>query len=511
MWVRGHRCSARLGVGLLASLFVATTGGTIAEAESKAVTAAVEEQRVATEHEVAIGGRDIEYTATAGTVVLRDREKDKPEASIFYVAYTKDGVDDSGERPIMFSFNGGPGSSSIWLHMGALGPYRVNLDAFGKAATPPAAFVPNAESLLDRTDLVFIDPVSTGYSRAAPNTKAGKFHGVRSDVKSVGEFIRLYVTRNDRWLSPKFVIGESYGATRAGFLSRHLRKRYGMELNGVALISAALDFQTISFHEGNDLPYTLFLPTYTATAWYHDALGDRLQKQDLRAVLERAERFAEGPYARALREGSELSEARRREIAGEFSRLTGLSTTYVTRGDLRVPIQRFAKELLRDRGRTVGRFDSRYTGRDPDLNRGRFAYDPSYEAIQGAFTSALYGYMHRELDYTSDLPYKVISRDVHPWDYGPYKNRYVNAANALRKAMTRNPHLKVFVAAGYYDLATPYRTADHTLRHMDLPPEVRRNLTGAIYEAGHMMYVHKPSRVKLKHDLAAFIADATGE
>src|SRR5271170_1284732 len=465
---------------------------------------APEEKSSVTKHSVRIGGQEIKYTATAGTILLKT-EDGTPKASIFYVAYTKDDVSDVSQRPIAFTFNGGPGSSSVWLHLGAFGPRRVQMGDAGTLLPPPYKLVDNESSLLDVSDLVFIDPVSTGYSRAVPGEPAKQFHGIEEDVQSVGDFIRLYATRNKRWSSPKFIAGESYGTTRAAGLSSYMQQRFGMYLNGIILISTILNFETAEFDIGNDLPCILYLPTYSAIAWYHKKLPPELQSEDVSKVVDESRKFAAGEYAAALMQGDALPDARRTEIAQKVARLTGLSPAYVERTNLCVEIQRFTKELLRDERRTVGRIDGRFTGIDRDAAGETPEYDPSIAAIMGPYAGMLNDYVRNDLKFDSDLPYEILTGRVRPWNYAPYENRYVNVAEKLRSAMTENPFLHVFVAKVYYDLATPFFAADYTFDHLGLDPSLRSHLTGAYYEAGHMMYVHPPSLAKLKADIAQFI------
>jgi carboxypeptidase C (cathepsin A) len=454
-------------------------------------------------HSISIGDKKLQYQALAGNLLLKE-ESGKTKASIFFVAYTKSGVTDLSKRPITFAFNGGPGSSSVWLHMGALGPKRVLMGDQGQPLPPPGKLVDNEFTLLDVTDLVFIDPVTTGYSRPAPGVSGKEFHGVQQDIESVGEFIRLYTTRYKRWASPKFLAGESYGTTRAANLVNYLQDQYGMNFNGVILISAVLNFQTIIFDEGNDLPYALFLPSYTATAWFHKKLSSELQ-DDLKKTLKEAEKFAEGEYTAALMKGSKLSAEQRKEVAQKVARYTGLSEDYVLGSNLRVPGQRFMRELLRKEKRNVGRFDSRYKGLDVDAVGDRPDYDPSYAVVQGAYTAMLNNYVRTELKYESDLPYEILTGRVRPWDFGNAKNKYLNVAPALRQAMTKNPSLRVFVANGYYDLATPYLATEYTFNHMELPAKLEKHVSMGFYEAGHMMYLQKASLEKLRSDLAGFI------
>lgn len=464
----------------------------------------VPEDKVAqTKHSVHISGQEIKYTATAGVLVMKT-EEDAPKASVFYIAYTRDDVSDVSQRPIMFTFNGGPGSSSVWLHLGAFGPRRVEMGDAGALLPPPYKLVDNESSLLDVTDLVFIDPVSTGYSRPAPGESPNQFHGVQEDVQSVGDFIRLYATRNKRWSSPKFLAGESYGTTRAAGLSGYLQQRYGMYLNGIILVSAILNFQTADFHTGNDLPYILYVPTYTAIAWYHKKLPSDLQG-DLRNAVRESEDFANGEYSSALMAGDALPAAKHVEVVKKLARLTGLSEDYIERTNMRVEISRFTKELLRNQRRTVGRIDGRFTGIDLDAAGEGPEYDPSIAAIMGPYTATLNDYVRSDLKFDSDLPYEILTGRVFPWSFKQYENRYVDVGETLRSAMTENPFLHVFVAKGYYDLATPFFAADYTFDHLGLDPSLRAHLTGAYYESGHMVYAHLPSLAKLKQDTAQFI------
>jgi carboxypeptidase C (cathepsin A) len=465
----------------------------------------IKEKTSHTFHALTLGGKKLEFDANAGTMLLKE-EDGKTTASIFYVAYTKRGSD-AATRPITFCFNGGPGSSSVWLHMGVFGPKRVLLSDEGEALPPPAKLVDNDYSLLDLTDLVFIDPVSTGYSRAAEEKNAKQFHGVQEDVQSVGEFIRLYVTRNNRWQSPKFLAGESYGTTRAAGLAGHLQSRLGMRFNGILLISTVLNFETLSFAEGNDLPYSLYLPGYAATAWYHKKLETGLQG-DLRSTLAEAEKFAEGEYTTALMKGTSLGADEKKAVAAKLARYTGLSDQYILRSNLRVEGQHFMAELLRDKGKTVGRYDSRLIGTDASDISERPDYDPSYAAVQGPFTTAWNTYIRKDLNFENDMMYEILSGRVQPWNYGKATNRYLNVAPTLREAMTQNKDLRVFVANGYFDLATPYFASIYTFNHLGADKKLKERVTMAYYEAGHMMYIHKPSLVKLREDIGKFMTTA---
>ena len=474
-----------------------------------------QDQLSITQHSVTIGQQEIHYTVTAGTIVLKEeQEKDrksdgeKAKASVFFVAYTLDNTGDTAKRPITFSFNGGPGSSSVWLHLGVLGPRCVETDQQGNLLQPPYRLIENQYSVLDQTDLVFIDPISTGFSRVVQGEEAKQFHGFKKDIESIGNFIRLYTTRYQRWTSPKFLIGESYGTTRAAGLSGYLQERHGLYLNGIMLISSVLDFQTIRFMNGNDLPYILYLPSFTATAWYHNLLDEGLQV-DLHQTLQEVEAFAVGEYTLALMKGTDLPEDERQEITRKLVRYTGLPIDYIERTDLRVSIMRFCKELLRNQGKTVGRFDSRFTGLDRDSVGERFEYDPSYTNILGPYTATLNDYLRSQLKFESDLAYEILTDRVHPWNYDPHQNQYVNVTDTLRKAMTTNPYLKVFVASGYYDLATPYMATQYTFNHLGLDKSLQQNVSMSFYEAGHMMYVHQQSLIQLKKDLSSFIQSAT--
>ena len=460
------------------------------------------QEPVTTKHAVTIDGKRIEYEATAGHLTLT-KEDGTVRAKVFFVAYTKTGVSDPAKRPLTFSFNGGPGSSSVWLHLGVLGPRRVLMNDDGTTTPPPYQLVDNDKSWLDLTDLVFIDPVSTGYSRAADEKTANQeFHGYRQDIQSVGAFIQRWITDNKRWASPKYLIGESYGTTRAAGLSEHLQERYGMYLNGVILVSAVLNFQTIRFAEGNDLPYALFLPTYAATARYHDKIGG---DAPLDQLVESARRWAEGGYTTALMKGDALSDLERDETMQRLTAMTGLSEDYLDKTDLRVNIHKFCAELLRDRGLAVGRFDSRYTGAVANRLSEYMERDPSHHpTIAGCFSTCINDYLTRELNVSTTLPYEVLTGRVWPWDFGSAQNEYLNVAPSLREAMLMNPDLKVWVLNGYFDLATPFFATEYTIDHMGLPASHRENISMSYYEAGHMMYLLKKELDQMKVDAKGF-------
>jgi carboxypeptidase C (cathepsin A) len=467
---------------------------------------------VTTRHTLTIDGQELHYTATTGRIVLRqevltDGKFDglKPKAEVFLTAYTLDDAD-AADRPVTFAFNGGPGSSSIWLHLGLLGPRRVVSGDAGALAPPPYSLVDNAETLLRHSDLVFIDPVSTGYSRAVEGEKPGEYHGFTRDLESVGEVIRLWTSRNGRWMSPKFLAGESYGTTRAAGLAAHLQERYGMYLNGVMLLSVVLEFGTLDFTPGNDLPYTLFLPSYAAIAHYHGMVPDR----SLDEVLAEAERFAAGRYPNALAQGNRIPADYRAEVVTRLAELTGLSEDYIDRVNLRIEHGRFFVELLRSRRQVVGRLDGRFTGWDADAGGERQGNDPSFSAIIGPYSAALNHYVRVELDYHNDLPYEILNFDAaRNWSWKEFEGQQITVAEKLAEAMRINPHLKVHVASGRYDGATPYFATENTLARLQIPAELVGNIETKYYAAGHMMYVHDESRVQQSADLAAFIQGAS--
>ncbi|MFL6256786.1 MAG: S10 family peptidase [Pyrinomonadaceae bacterium] len=459
-----------------------------------------------TRHEIRVGSRTLHYTVTTGIMPLKSAAGET-EARIFYMAYTLDGVSNPAQRPLMFSFNGGPGSSSVWLHLGALGPRRVPMMPDGAMPPPPFQLVDNEQTWLDFTDLVFIDPVGTGYSRAAKPELASRYFGLQGDIQSIGEFIRLYLVRNSRWTSPLFLVGESYGTTRASGLSGYLIER-GIAFNGVMLISTVMNFQTNRFARGNDLPYVLFLPTYAAIAWYHKRLPPDVQGTDLRRFLEEVERWAATDYTVALAKGDRLTPSERQEVIDRLNRYTGLDKRFIDNSDLRIEIQRFDKELLRDQKRTVGRLDGRFKGIDASAASETPDFDPSMAAIRPPYTAAFNQYVRAELGFRSDLEYYILGGGVGRWDFGA-DNSYADTSEALRSAFAKNPYMKLFVASGYYDLATPYFAAQYTLQHMGLDPALRPNVTTTFYEAGHMMYIDQTSLAQLKRDAAAFVQNAS--
>jgi carboxypeptidase C (cathepsin A) len=468
-------------------------------------TTRVPDERLSpTSHSAVIGGAEVRYTATAGTLTVRD-SSEKPKAQVFFVAYTKDGVDPA-QRPVTFAYNGGPGAATIWLHLGALGPKRVQMADDGFQPAPPFKLVDNPDSPLDLTDLVMIDAISTGYSRPVAGEDPKQFHGVREDLRWMAEFIRRYLTRFNRWSSPKFLFGESYGTARSAGLSGEL-PRHGIELNGIVLVSSVLNFATIRFNDGNDLPYISYLPTYTATAWYHQKLAPDLQA-DLRKTLDEARAFALGEYATALMKGYRLSAAERTALAQKVARLIGLSREYVEQSNLRIEAGRFRKELLRDRRLATGRLDGRFTAMDEDAAGERQEFDPSNTAIQGPYTAMFVDYARRELKWESDLEYYTAG-PVQPWSYNEWQNRYVDVSAILRQAMAQNRYLKVMVANGYYDMATPFLGTEYTFDHLGWEPTYQQRVRLKYYEAGHMMYIRAPMLRELKRDVAQFIKEAS--
>jgi len=464
-----------------------------------------EESPVTTRHETIVGGERIPYTATVGRIPLRN-EKGEIEAQIFSTAYVKEGVEDPASRPLFFVFNGGPGSSSIWLHLGAAGPHRARLEDEGWMPAPPYELVTNEHSWLDLADLVFIDPVGTGFSRAKDEEQAKKYWGLKGDLESIGEFIRQWLNRHGRWASPLFLAGESYGTMRAGGLSDHLLD-HGIALSGIVMISAVLNGQTLKFDRGNELPYPLFLPSFTATAWYHGRLPEDLQAKSLEDAVAEASAWAATDYVTALTKGDRLEGAEFSEVVDRVVRYTGLERRYVERSRARIQTMKFCGELLRDEGRTIGRLDSRF----PGLGRSstsEYPFDPSMAAISPPYTQMLNDYVRRELEYESNLEYEVLSGKVaESWEWE--RKQYEDTSERLRIAFAANPHMKLLVAQGRYDLATPFCGIDYTLNHMELDPSVRGNITTKFYEAGHMLYIDIGELGQLKSDVAAFVAAAS--
>lgn len=464
-------------------------------------------------HTLQLPDGTLSYTSTTGRVVLRDEVYTdgvftglKAKAEMSLTSYVLDGADPA-TRPVTFAFNGGPGSSSVWLHLGLLGPRRVVMGDAGALLAPPYQLADNLQSLLAVSDLVFIDPVSTGYSRAVEGGKPDEFHGYAKDLDSVGELIRLWTSRNDRWMSPKLLAGESYGTLRAAALADHLQTRYGMYLNGIILISSVLNLGSVGLHEPDDRAYAGFLPTYAAIAHYHGLHPGRT----LAEVLAEAEQYAARDYPWVLSQGHRLSAQAFEEAATTIARLTGLSVEYVRLADLRIEHIRFFTELLRSRRLSVGRLDARFTGPAGSGTAEMYDADPSHDAVAGPYAAAFNHYVRAELGYANDLHYEQISSRVDPWSFKEFEGRAVDVAPRLARAMRANPHLLVHVAYGWYDGATPYFAAQDVLAHLQIPSELADNIEHAYYPAGHMMYVHEESRVQQSRDLATFVRRACSQ
>ena len=451
-----------------------------------------EEKSSVTHHSARIGGQAINYTATAATYNIK-ADDGTVKASMFYVAYVKDGSDPA-KRPISFVYNGGPGSASLFTHMG-MGPKRVVLTPDGHGMPAPYSTTDNEDSFLDATDLVFIDAISTGFSRPAPGEAPAQFHGIIADANWFADFIYEYVTRNERWASPKFLIGESYGTTRSAELAGVIQERHQIYLSGVVLLSS------VAFSNwGADNRTEFFLPTYTTSAWYHHLLPADLQNLTIEQVAQKAREFAHGEYAQALEKGDQMTPAEHQKIVDDIAHYTGLSTKYIEQTNLRVSPFRWFKELERDKRRTVGRLDSRFEGMDVDAAGERDEYDPSEASYEGAFVATFHDYVRRELKWDSDA-YYTVSANVRPWD----QTGNTEVAEVLRAAMTQQTYLKVLVVCGYYDLATPFNGIENTVAHMHLEPPVRKNISFAYYEAGHMMYIDEKEHHKLHKDIDEFI------
>jgi carboxypeptidase C (cathepsin A) len=450
---------------------------------------------------VTVAGARVAYTAETGMLPVLNTDGTS-RASIFYVAYTRQDVTNAAARPVTFCFNGGPGSASVWLHLGALGPRRAQMNPDGSQPAPPGTLVDNEYTVLGASDLVFIDPVATGFSRAAKDEKPADFFGDTADLDSIGEFIRLWTTRHDRWLSRKFLCGESYGVFRAAGLAEHLRGRYGLYLNGLILVSGVLDFATLDGGDGNDLPYPLLLPAYTAAAHFHKKLPADLAANLDRALAE-SRAFARGEYVADLHAGADLPAAERKKAVRELSRLTGLSARVVEDNDLRIDPGVFRKQLLHDEGLILGAYDARLTGRDGDAAANGPAFDPSSTAAMGAVSAAMNAYVRGELRFEDDLPYEILT-GVQPWNYGAH-NHYPNASDRLASAMNENPYLKILVCGGRCDLVCPIDTIRHSLDHMPLADAYRKHIAFAEFDAGHMMYINQPDLQKLQREIERFV------
>ena len=477
--------------------------------EAKPESEEPEAQSSSTQHQVQIDGEMVRYTATAGWLIL-ENDEEEPIARFGYTAYTRDGVEDRSQRPIMFAYNGGPGSSSIWLHMGILGPQRVVVEDEGYAPPPPANRVDNEYSIIDVTDLVMVDPVGTGFSKPLGEAKGEDFWGVDQDIRSVGSFIKEYVSLNGRWASPKYILGESYGGIRTAGLVWHLQSVHGMNFNGVIVVSPFLNMGSGIDGGGIDLPHVLYLPTLAATAWYHDAIPN---KPDLETFHREVERFAYDEYAPALLKGYTIGQEEKEAVAAKLAAYTGTSIDYWLRADLRVSHGQFLQELKRDERMITGRIDSRFIGPSVNPLSESMDYDPFFPAVGPAFTAAFLNYMHDELDFGRDETYQIMG-GVGDWDWehrAPNSRGWAvpwaNLRGDLAMALTMNPGLHLLVQQGYYDLATPTLATKHDLDHLDITPEARERIRLALYEAGHMMYLHEESRRKFREDLAQFVLD----
>ncbi len=458
-----------------------------------------------THHSVEINDRILDYTATVGYMQIQNKSGEY-EADMFFIAYVKDQVQEQSQRPITFLFNGGPGASSVWLHLGAVGPKRLFISDEDRPLRPPYKLVDNEYGWLDLTDLVFIDPVGTGYSRSAPGKDPKQFYGVKGDIESIGEFIRLYTTKYERWRSPKFIVGESYGTVRAVLLAEYLHDTYGMDVNGLLLISSVLNFQTFTFDPGNDLPYVMFLPTYAATASYHKKVSPDLQA-DLQRTLEEVEAWALGKYMFALAKGDTLSDNERNRVIEKLARYTGLHEDYIRNNNLRITNRDFSRELLQTENRTIGLLDSRVRGIGE--SGGTFSDDPSVGATIGAYVATLNDYVRIELKYENDLPYEYLSLEAnHSWNWGSAVRGYVCVIDELQAAISKTKYLKVLLASGYYDLDAPYFATKYNVSHFGLEPSLRDNITLAFYKAGHQMYTDTPSLKKLRSDVSVFLESA---
>ena len=449
---------------------------------------------------VLIAGKKIPYKVTVAKIRL-EHDDGKPRASIFHVSYERTDVPDAASRPVLFAFNGGPGSSAVWLHLGALGPKRIDMPGDGtEAPCPPAHVIDNPLSILDVCDLVFIDPVSTGYSRVEKDNKPEDFHGLNEDIESVGDFIRRWITEHERWSAPKYLLGESYGGIRAAGLANHLQSRFGMSLNGVVLLSTLLDFSTLQTSVGNDLGYLVYLPSFTGVAHFHKKIiGDR------DALVCECTDFAFGEYATALLKGNSLDAKSRDDIAAKLARFTGIDASIWLSHSLRLDSAFFRAELLRKEGKVIGRFDARVAWDTADQAAQSPDCDPSYELAYGAFATAMLDYLGRDLGYKEDRPYEVLTGKVNPWRWDA-NNSIVNVSGRLGNAMRDNPYLRVLVMGGYTDLATPPEGVAYSLRHLlDMPASTRENILTARFDGGHMFYLNPPDLAKARGELVKFI------
>ncbi len=515
-----RRNSVRILVMLLALFLLAVVGharaiqkgeGDGVENKKQGLTTEEEEKISHTEHTVDVDGKALRYSAVAGEIIVA-QEDNEAKGRLFYVAYELKG-EEPNTRPITFAFNGGPGAASVWLHLGCMGPRRIALSDGGRQLLPPGRYGDNPYTWLSFTDLVFIDPVGTGFSRSIPDDEATrrKFYGVEQDIESVAEFIRLYLTRNSRWLSPKFLVGESYGTTRAAGLASHLQQRHGIDLNGIVLISPVLDFDTISFRSSNDLPHVLYLPTYAATAWHYHLGSYKNDDTGLEQVLNRAESFSINEYLVLLAKGGTLGREEKEMLAEKLTAITGLSRQIIEKNNFRVTWVDFVRNLPVNGNHLVGRMDSSITGVDPEPASHHPPYDPSLDPLYGPFSAAMNAYVRQELQYESDRVYEFLSSQVNKsWDWQSgmeQEQGFIDLSRRLREVMSINPHLRVFIASGVYDLATPYFAAQYTVDHLSLGKQ-KKNVSLRKYRAGHMLYTHADALKEFFTDVKVFYEKA---
>jgi carboxypeptidase C (cathepsin A) len=475
---------------------------------------------VQTRNQITVGGKALYYTATTGRLPIKD-PTGKIEAEMFFVAYTLNGAE-TNRRPLTFAFNGGPGSASFWLHMGALGPRKVVLEPEGWMPASPYRLMDNPHTPLDQTDLVLVDAIGTGFSRPADLETGRRFWGLRGDIEAFGEFIRMYITRYDRWSSPLYLLGESYGTTRSAGIAGYLADK-GINFNGIALLSMVLNFESLEFASTNDVPYPLILPTFTMIAGYHKKLPADLLK-DLERTRQEVSQWAMTGYWEALNKGDALSAQERAAVVDRLARYTGLSKQIIDLANLRIDVRTFTQWLLADQKLRVGRLDGRYTSPAPGGFMETGGTDPTSAATQGPFTAVFNDYVRRELNYKTDLPYYTSARDLgtgFTWNWSPgeggaaraggggFTMGYADTASALRSALVKDPYLKVLVMEGYYDLATPFLAANYTMDHMNLTPPLRKNISYATYDSGHMVYLQMKSLEKMHNDFTSFIQATT--